>query len=172
MPAPLPQRYSLSLTLHATDGALGLDAPGRPTIVAAPPVEWDGRDDVWSPEHLLLAAVASCFTTTFQAVARNSKLAFADYALQASGVLGKADDGATRFLEIRLAPTLSVPEGDVIKATKILESAKRHCFVAASLKTPVLLDAEVAARAAVTERRRWPRHALRDVRDEARRDPS
>ena len=147
MPAPLPQRYSLSLTLHATDGAVGLEATGRPTIVAAPPSEWDGRDDLWSPEHLLLGAVASCFTTTFQAIARNSKLAFADYSLAATGLLGKADDGATRFLEIRLVPRMSVPEGDVIKATKIIESAKRHCFVAASLKTPVLLDAEVIARA-------------------------
>ena len=44
--------------------------------VATPPQFPKGMEGIWSPEHLLTAAVSSCFMTTFLAIAENSKLAF------------------------------------------------------------------------------------------------
>ncbi|GGD41483.1 hypothetical protein GCM10011514_01890 [Emticicia aquatilis] len=44
--------------------------------VATPPPFPKGIEGVWSPEHLLTAAVNSCFMTTFLAVAENSNLNF------------------------------------------------------------------------------------------------
>ena len=40
----------------------------------APPVDFDGPGDAWSPEQLLLGAVASCFAFTLRAVARASQV--------------------------------------------------------------------------------------------------
>ncbi len=42
--------------------------------VATPPEFPKGIAGIWSPEHLLVAAVSSCLMTTFLAVAENSKL--------------------------------------------------------------------------------------------------
>ncbi len=39
--------------------------------VATPPQFTNGIEGVWSPEHLLTAAVNSCFMTTFLAIADN-----------------------------------------------------------------------------------------------------
>lgn len=44
--------------------------------VATPPQFPKGMENIWSPEHLLTAAVVSCFMTTFLAIAENSKLEF------------------------------------------------------------------------------------------------
>ena len=54
------------------EGTLGV-VEGDPTAKAidfCTPVEFGGVSGAWSPEHLLLAAVASCFVNTFQAIAK------------------------------------------------------------------------------------------------------
>jgi organic hydroperoxide reductase OsmC/OhrA len=43
---------------------------GPPAIETAPPPEFDGPGDMWSPETLLVAAIASCFILTFRGVSR------------------------------------------------------------------------------------------------------
>src|SRR5438445_9387091 len=43
----------------------------------APP-EFGGLEGRWTPEDLLLSAVASCYTTTFRALAEYSKFEYAD----------------------------------------------------------------------------------------------
>jgi organic hydroperoxide reductase OsmC/OhrA len=39
-------------------------ADGLPDLRSAPPLGFDGPGDAWSPEHLLLAAVETCFLFT------------------------------------------------------------------------------------------------------------
>ena len=47
--------------------------------VATPPEFAKGMPGIWSPEHLLVAAVNSCLMTTFLAIAENSKLEFISF---------------------------------------------------------------------------------------------
>jgi organic hydroperoxide reductase OsmC/OhrA len=47
--------------------------------VATPPQFPKGVEGIWSPEHLLTAAVNSCFMTTFLAIAENFSLEFIDF---------------------------------------------------------------------------------------------
>jgi organic hydroperoxide reductase OsmC/OhrA len=44
----------------------------------ATPTAHSGLEGRWTPEDLLLCAIASCFTTTFRAVTQNSKFDYAD----------------------------------------------------------------------------------------------
>ena len=53
-----------------------LRAPVLPDMEVDAPPEFKGHDGVWTPEHLFVAAVNSCFMTTFLAIAENSKLEF------------------------------------------------------------------------------------------------
>ena len=72
---PLPHRYEVLLSGGAT-GYAALSAAGLPNVASAPPAEFDGPGDAWSPEQLLLAAVATCFAFTLRAVAQASRVDF------------------------------------------------------------------------------------------------
>lgn len=139
---PFPHRYEVALT----DGPVPyarLDAAGRKALTVAPPAEFGGPGDAWSPEHLLLASVQSCFLFTLRAVAKAAALPVPALDVRACGVVDR-HDGVTRFTGIVLHVRLGVAPGtDAEMAMRVLERSKRHCLVSASLSTPVTLDAEI-----------------------------
>src|SRR5687767_6001939 len=52
----LPHHYDAKLR-GGPSGYAQLSTGGTPALPTAPPVEFDGPGDAWSPEHLLLASV-------------------------------------------------------------------------------------------------------------------
>jgi peroxiredoxin-like protein len=129
---PYPHHYTVHARAEAT-GDVDLDADRLPTLKTAPPVEFDGPGDRWSPETLLCAAVADCFVLSFRAVARASKLEW--QAVEAT-VEGKLDrvEGKSRFTEIVVRATLRVPAGtDHQRAEKLMEKAEQVCLISNSL---------------------------------------
>ena len=54
---PLPHNYEVALT-GAAVGYATASGCGLPDLTTAPPAEYDGPGDAWSPEHLLLAAIS------------------------------------------------------------------------------------------------------------------
>jgi peroxiredoxin-like protein len=129
---PYPHLYAVHARAEAT-GDVDLDAESLPTLKTAPPVEFDGPGDRWSPETLLCAAVADCFVLSFRAVARASKL---DWQSVEASVEGKLDrvEGKSRFTEIVVRATLRVPAGtDHQRAEKLMEKAEQVCLISNSL---------------------------------------
>jgi peroxiredoxin-like protein len=105
---------------------------------SAPP-EFLGEQGRWTPEHFLVAAVASCFVSTFSGIAEKSRLGFASFNLGAEGRLGN-DDGIWRFTEIKLRPVVTVlKEEDRDRAIRLLEKAEKSCLIARSLQFKVTL---------------------------------
>jgi peroxiredoxin-like protein len=139
---PLPHQYDVHLT-GGPSGYAQLSAPGLPQLQTAPPAEYDGPGDAWSPEHLLLAAVQACFLFTLRAVAKMSKLEFTALELDAIGTVDR-QDGVTRFTEIVLRPRLTVVAGtDRDRWLRVIEKSERACLVSASLSTPIRLEPEI-----------------------------
>lgn len=139
---PLPHIYRVHLAGGSGTYAVLTDA-GLPELQTAPPADFDGPGDAWSPEHLLLAAVESCFLFTFQAISRASKLVFTSLELVGEGIVDRKD-GITRFSAIVLRPTLRLAAGnDRDRAMRILEKSEQTCLVSASLSTPVRLEPEI-----------------------------
>jgi peroxiredoxin-like protein len=139
---PLPHRYHVRLT-GGPEGYATLSVSGVPDLRSAPPVDFDGPGDAWSPEHLLLAAVETCFLFTLRVVAQASRLPFSALEVAADGTVDRAD-GVTRFTEIVLRPRITLPVGtDRERAVRVLEKSERACLVSASLATPVRLEPEV-----------------------------
>jgi organic hydroperoxide reductase OsmC/OhrA len=139
---PLPHVYDVKLaggpTGHAT-----VSTPGVPDMLSAPPLDFGGPGDVWSPEHLLMAAVETCFLFTFRSVARASKVEFTSLELSGEGTVDRKD-GVTRFTEIVLRPRLTLPAGaDRERALRALEKSEKACLVSASLSTPIRLEPEI-----------------------------
>jgi organic hydroperoxide reductase OsmC/OhrA len=125
-------------------GYATLVAGGVPALRSAPPKDFDGPGDAWSPEHLLLASVETCFMFTFQAVAQASKFDFLSLELSGSATVDR-QDGTIRFTDISLRSRLTVPKGtDLERARRMLEKGKSACLVTASLSVPVHLN--IAAR--------------------------
>lgn len=109
----------------------------------APPVEFDGPGDAWSPEQLMVAAVESCFLFTLRAVAANSRLEYTSIHITGGGLLERKA-GVTRITEIVLRPVLTLsPGGDADAATRVLEKSAKLCFVSASLSASVKLEPRV-----------------------------
>lgn len=107
--------------------------------VATPPQFPKGMEGIWSPEHLLTAAVNSCFMTTFLSIAENSKLEFTSFNCEAKGKLEQVD-GKFIMSEIVLAPVLVLTkEADKERAERILQKSEAACLISNSIKSKITL---------------------------------
>jgi organic hydroperoxide reductase OsmC/OhrA len=139
---PLPHLYEVSLK-DGPGGYATLSAGGLPELRMAPPVEFDGPGDAWSPEQLLVASVESCFLFTLRAVAAEARLEYTSIQITGEGLLQRKE-GAVRITEIVLRPVLGLPAGsNPVQATKVLEKSTKLCFLSASLAAPVRLEPRV-----------------------------
>lgn len=139
---PLPHHYVVEIT-GGPEGPATLAAHGLPDLSSAPPVDFGGPGDRWSPEHLLLAAVETCFLFTFQAVAKASRLDFTSLTVSVEGTVDR-HNGVTRFTEIVLHPRLVVPPGtNRERVIRAMEKAEHACLVSASLSTPLRLEPQI-----------------------------
>ncbi len=133
-----PHHYRVSAQA-GPQGEVALASPGLVALASAAPVEFDGPGDRWSPETLLVAAVADCFVLSLRAVAQASSLPWTAIACQAEGRLDRVER-ITRFTEIVLRVELEIPpEVDEAKADRVLEKAKTACLISNSLACPVSL---------------------------------
>jgi len=107
--------------------------------VATPPEFTKGIAGIWSPEHLLVAAVNSCLMTTFLSIAENSKLEFESFTSSAKGKL-EIVDGKYIISEITLMPEVSITnEKDKEKALRILAKSETACLITNSVKAKIIL---------------------------------
>ncbi len=111
--------------------------------VATPPDFPKGMPGIWSPEHLFIAAAASCLMTTFLAIAENSKLEYSAFACTAQGIVDKVE-GKFQVTEIVLQPTVTVANEALIeKALRVLDMSERNCLITHSMKTAVKMEPTV-----------------------------
>lgn len=141
----MENQYSYSTEVAWTGGRSGdLSAPDLPDLEVDAPPEFRGHEGVWTPEHLFVAAVNSCFMTTFLAIAENSKLEFVSFSADAKGKLEKLDGQGFIMTEVVLRPKLLISHArDAERAGRILEKAERNCLISNSIKTETKLEAEI-----------------------------
>jgi peroxiredoxin-like protein len=117
--------------------------PQVPSIRFAAPPQFQGETGFWTPEHFLMAAVASCFVTTFHAIAEISKFETTALEVSVEGVIEKGD-GGLHFTRISLRPVLTIArESDQERGVRLLEKAERSCLIARSLKAQVTMQPQV-----------------------------
>jgi organic hydroperoxide reductase OsmC/OhrA len=141
---PFPHRYIVNAAVRPV-GDVPLSAEGVRIIESAPPKEFDGPGNQWSPEALLTASVADCFVLNFRAIAAASKFAWVSLDARTEGTLDRVD-GKMRFTRFDTHAKLHVPAGaDVERAKKLLEKAEQTCLVSNSLNSERHLAVEVIA---------------------------
>ena len=122
-----------------------LTAPGLPEsiMVATPPQFPKGVDKIWSPEHLFVAAINSCYMTTFLAIAENSKLEFKSFECNAKGKLEQVD-GKYIISEVTVFPKVVITsENERERTERILKKTEANCLISNSVKSTVLMRTEI-----------------------------
>jgi organic hydroperoxide reductase OsmC/OhrA len=129
---PFPHRYIVSSTA-APEGDIALASDGLPSLTTATPPEFDGPGGRWSPETLLVAAVADCFLLTFRGIARASRMPWIRVSVTCEGTLERPDR-VTHFTRFDLTATVVVPPDREDQARRILARAEETCLITRSLK--------------------------------------
>lgn len=128
-------------TMHKRGIVEGQGIP-RTINFAAPP-EFGGEPGMWTPEHLLLGAVATCYVATFRAIAERSKLSVAGMEVDVDGKLEK-DEGGFHFSEINISPAILVErKEDLDRAQRLSEKAERACLISRSLSSKIAMRAKI-----------------------------
>ncbi len=131
--------YNVNLDwTHDRSGILGAET--LPPIYYSAPPEFSGEAGKWTPEHMLVGSVASCFVSTFLAVAEHYKLEVLGLRMGAFARLEKLPGEGYRFTEITLFPEIRVAADAVETALKVLNKSEKNCFVAKSLKATIQIE--------------------------------
>jgi len=139
---PYPHHYKVASTA-GPEGEVVLSSAGLEPMHSAPPVEFDGPGDLWSPESLLIAAIADCFVLTFRAIARASSLPWVSLRCEIAGTLER-EAGVSRFTVFELDARLGVIAGtDIDVAQRTMHKAEQGCLISNSLSGRRQLTASV-----------------------------
>lgn len=121
-----------------------LRAAALPNLNVDAPPEFKGHEGVWTPEHLFVASVNSCFMTTFLAIAENSKLEVVKFNSNAEGTLEKIEGQGLMITHITLRPKVIVRNSrDAERSLRIFEKAEKQCLIANSIRTEMTLEPQV-----------------------------
>ncbi|GAA0859345.1 OsmC family protein [Aliiglaciecola litoralis] len=138
----LPHQYQIKAK-GKSDNSLIVSVNNLDDMAVAPPAQFGGPGDVWSPEDFFMASISSCFILSFRAVARASKLNWVSLECHSEGTLDRVD-GKTQFTKVVTKACLVIGENQSIEdAERILHKADQNCLVANSLTTETLLECDV-----------------------------
>jgi organic hydroperoxide reductase OsmC/OhrA len=114
------------------------------TIHFSEAAELGGLQGRWTPEQLLLCALAGCFTTTFHDVARSAKFEYTDLEVEIEGSVRRSRGAGCSFREILLRPTLTVQtEEQREPGLNLLRRTKAICMISRAITVPQTLEANV-----------------------------
>lgn len=137
--------YTYRVSAWWTSGRTGLakceSSPN--TIHFSEAAELGGLQGRWTPEQLLLCALASCFTTTFHEVARSAKFEYTDLEVEIDGSVRRQRTGCS-FDEILIRPRLTVNLEDQREAgLALLRRTKALCIISRAITVPQTFEPSV-----------------------------
>jgi organic hydroperoxide reductase OsmC/OhrA len=147
----MPKNYEFPVSVRSLGGGRTLTTPpAKPSLEVAVPPEFGGPDArVWSPEDLLVAAVASCYAVTLASVAERRGLSVRTLGVRGVGHVEKGPEGsAFTVVELRVAIEADETSWPAVEEAALL--AEERCLVRRALDTPVHVELEL--RAAGTKR--------------------
>lgn len=137
-----PHKY-IATAYAPPEGDVTVEAEQLPPLSTAAPTQFGGPGNRWSPEMLLVAAVADCVVLTFRAIARASKFPWNRLSCEVDGTLDQVDR-VTRFTHFTVRASLSVPPAtSKERALRILQKAKETCLITNSLNAEATLDPRI-----------------------------
>jgi peroxiredoxin-like protein len=137
--------YTYRVSAWWTSGRTGLaKCESAPTAIHfSEPAEFGGLEGRWTPEQLLLCALAGCFTTTFEAVARAAQFEYTDLEVEVEGNVQRNRAGCD-FAEITIRPRLTVHSEEEFDAgLALLRKTKAACMISRAVTVPQMFEPRV-----------------------------
>ena len=98
---------------------------------------------MWSPEHLFVASLNTCFMLTFRDRGK-FQAAAGQFLFDSQGQAGESAGSSYQITEIVVKPTVVIASAnDLGRMPRILEKAKANCFVSNSIKCVIKIEPEV-----------------------------
>lgn len=119
--------------------------------VATPKVFKGIGGDMWSPEHLLISAVSSCFMTTYLFYAKKKGLAISHFECEAIGQV-ELENNKLKFTVINIYPKVEVEKEEWADLAKeVIELTKQNCLVAKALNVIIYYHSSIVISAHPTK---------------------
>lgn len=111
------------------------DAEG-PIYVATPPA-FGGQEKNWSPEHLFLGSIASCFMSTYLYFIRKMKFEITHLECHAIGQI-ELVEGKYKFTHIGVFPTIHVSDVTLMEIADLaILKAQKSCLISNTLNAEI-----------------------------------
>jgi organic hydroperoxide reductase OsmC/OhrA len=132
---------------EAYDRTHGASAPpARQGLQLSADPAFGGNPELLNPEQLLLLAASSCQALTFLAIAARARLDVVSYTDEAEAVMPE-DEKPVRITRITLRPHIVVAgDADEERVRRHIESGHRHCFIANSLTSEIVIEPTIELR--------------------------
>jgi organic hydroperoxide reductase OsmC/OhrA len=113
------------------------EVEGKPPLAGSSDPKFRGDASKHNPEDLLVVALSACHMLSYLHLCASAGIEVVAYEDQASGKMA-IKDRRMRFVEVVLAPKVTIAAGDLEKAEALHEQAHAACFIANSVNFPVL----------------------------------
>ena len=115
-----------------------IGAQGKPPIPASSDPAFQGDRTRYNPEELLVASLSSCHMLWYLHLCSAEGILVQSYEDIAEGVMTERPDGGGAFVEVVLAPEITLSPGSNMERAQALHAdAHRKCFIANSVNFPV-----------------------------------
>lgn len=114
-------------------------ADGKTAIEGSADPAFRGDAGRWNPEEMLVASLAACHQLWYLHLCAEAGIVVTGYEDQAEGMMVEEADGAGQFTGVVLRPRVTLaPGSDSAKARELHHDANAKCFIARSVRFPVL----------------------------------
>ena len=123
----------------AYDRNHNIEIDGKPTLLCSSDPDFRGDKSRVSPEDLLVCSLSGCHMLWYLHLCAINGVVVTEYIDYAHGHMRENSDGSGEFTEVTLNPKVTVTEtGMIKKANELHHEANSMCFIARSVKFPVI----------------------------------
>lgn len=125
-------------TYHGYDRTWNISTPSKMVVHCSNDPTLGGDPKKHNPEDLLLASLSSCHMLWYLHLASNAGIVVQAYSDNPIGIGETLPNGAGRFLQATLMPTIVLKKGSDLKiAADLHNDVHKYCFIARSVNFPI-----------------------------------
>jgi organic hydroperoxide reductase OsmC/OhrA len=121
---------------EAYSRAFRAEVAGKPPIEGSADPTFRGDASRYNPEDLLVVSLSACHMLSYLHLCASAGIEVVAYEDRATGTMA-IKDRKLRFIDVLLAPKVTIAKGDQAKAMALHEQAHEACFIASSVNFPV-----------------------------------
>lgn len=125
-----------------------IEAEGKPAIPSSSDPAFRGDRARWNPEDLLVAALSACHQLWYLHLCADAGVVVTAYEDHPEGIMAEESSGSGRFTRVVLRPRVTITAtSDAGLARSLHERAHSMCFIANSVRCPVLNEPTIVCEA-------------------------